>query len=85
VVSGGNRSLHAVSTGFAYRDSGRAFAVECIDAPLIAFGDRSTLKFSRSQPDLSLGVHSNLFNNTWGTNYIMWFGEDMRFRYLLRA
>ncbi|MGA8729242.1 MAG: DUF5054 domain-containing protein [Terracidiphilus sp.] len=85
VVSGGNRSLHAVSTGFAYRDSSRVFAVECIDAPLIAFGERSTLKFSRSQPDLSLGVHSNLFNNTWGTNYIMWFGEDMRLRYLLRA
>ncbi len=85
VVSGGNRNLHAVSTGFAYRNSSRAFAVECIDAPLIAFGERSTLKFSRSQPDLSLGVHSNLFNNTWGTNYIMWFGENMRFRYLLRA
>ena len=85
VVSGGNRSLHTVSTGFSYRDSSRTFAVECIDAPLIAFGERSTLKFSRSQPDLSLGVHSNLFNNTWGTNYIMWFGEDMRFRYILRA
>ncbi len=85
VVSGGNRRLHAVSTGFAYRGNSRALAVDCIDTPLIAFGERSTLKFSRSQPDLSLGVHSNLFNNTWGTNYIMWFGENMRFRYVIRA
>jgi len=85
VVTGGNRCLHAVNTGFAYKDARGAFAVECIDAPVIQFGQRSTLRFTRAQPDLSLGVHSNLYNNTWGTNYIMWFGEDMRFRYLLRA
>jgi len=27
--------------------------------------------------------HFYLFNNTWGTNYIMWFGEDISFRFLL--
>jgi hypothetical protein len=85
VVAGGSRHLHAVSTGFSYRDSGRAFAVECIDAPLIALGEKSPLNYSRSQPDLGGGVHCNLFNNTWGTNYIMWFDEDMRFRFFLRA
>ena len=85
VVPGGSRSLHAVGTGFAYKDPTRTFAVDCIDAPLIAVGQRSPLNYSRSQPDLSTGIHSNLFNNTWGTNYIMWFSEDMRFRYLLRA
>jgi hypothetical protein len=26
-----------------------------------------------------------LFNNAWGTNYIMWFSEDMRFRFRLHA
>jgi hypothetical protein len=30
-------------------------------------------------------VHCNLFNNAWGTNYIMWYGEDMRFRFVIRA
>ena len=85
VVAGGNRCLHAVTTGFGFKDSNSAFAVECIDAPVIQFGERSALRFTRSQPDLSLGVHSNLYNNCWGTNYIMWFGEDMRFRYRLHA
>jgi hypothetical protein len=85
VVPGGSRGLHAVGTGFAYKDPTRTFAVDCIDAPLIAVGQRSPLNYSRSQPDLSTGIHSNLVNNTWGTNYIMWFGEDMRFRYVLRA
>ncbi len=85
VAAGGSRHLHAVSTGFTYRDRDHSFNVETLDAPLIAFGEKSPLNFSRAQPDLSRGVHCNLFNNAWGTNYIMWFGEDMRFRFLLRA
>jgi hypothetical protein len=85
VVEGGGRHLHAVSKGFGYQDASRKLAVECIDAPLIAFTEKSPLNYSRSQPDLSGGVHSNLYNNAWGTNYIMWFGEDMRFRYTVRA
>jgi hypothetical protein len=35
---------------------------------------------SQAQHDAS----NNLFNNAWGTNYNMWFGQDMRFRFLLR-
>ena len=85
VVSSGSRHLHAVSTGFGYRDDKGAFQVETLDAPLLALGERSPINFSRSQPDLSSGIHCNLFNNAWGTNYIMWFGEDMCFRFVLKA
>jgi Domain of unknown function (DUF5054) len=85
VVSAGSRHLHAVSTGFGYRDPKGAFVVETLDAPLIALGEKSPLNFSRAQPDLSTGIHCNLFNNAWGTNYILWFSEDMRFRFVLRA
>ncbi len=84
VVASGSRNLHAVSSGFGYRDRENSFMVETLDAPLVAFGEKSPLNFSRSQPDLSGGVHCNLFNNAWGTNYVMWFGEDMRFRFVLR-
>ncbi len=85
VVTAGSRHMHAVSTGFGYRESEAAFSVETIDAPLVAWGGKSPLNFSEAQPDLSGGVDCNLFNNAWGTNYIMWFGEDMRFRFVLRA
>jgi len=84
VVTAGSRHLHALTKGFGYRDSRGAFDVETLDSPLIAVGERSALNFSRSQPDLSSGVHCSLFNNAWGTNYIMWFKEDMRFRFRLR-
>jgi hypothetical protein len=85
VVAGGNRHMHALSKGFEYKDEGGSLAVETLDAPLVALGEKSPLYFSKSQPDLAEGVHSNLFNNAWGTNYIMWFGEDMKFRFVLRA
>jgi uncharacterized protein DUF5054 len=85
VVTAGNRHMHALGKGFSYREGHESFAVETLDAPVVALGEKSPLNFSTSQPDLAGGIHCNLFNNAWGTNYIMWFGEDMRFRFVLRA
>ena len=84
VVRGGGRAMHAVDTGFHYAEPGNRFEVETLDAPLVALGARSPIAFTKSQPDLTTGIHSCLYNNAWGTNYIMWYGEDARFRYLLR-
>lgn len=85
VVAGGNRHMHAVSTGIRYHDSGGKFVIETKDAPLLTLGVQSPIYFSNEQPDLSRGIHFSLYNNGWGTNYIQWFGEDMQFRFALRA
>jgi hypothetical protein len=85
VVASGNRHMHALQTGFRYRDGEHEFAVDTIDAPVVALGERTPLLFSNDQPDLSKGIHSCLFNNAWGTNYIMWYGEDVMARYVIRA
>ena len=53
--------------------------------PAVALGERTPLLFSNEWPDLRKGIHSCLFNNAWGTNYIMWYGEDARARYTLKA
>jgi hypothetical protein len=84
VVPAGNRHMHAVS-GLTCKDAAGQFRIETLDAPVFAVGEKSPLNFSRSQPDLSSGVHCSLFNNAWGTNYIMWFGENMRFRFVLKG
>jgi hypothetical protein len=34
---------------------------------------------------MAKGIHFNLFNNAYGTNYILWYSGDMRFRFKLRA
>jgi Domain of unknown function (DUF5054) len=85
VVESGNRHLHALTKGFEYREGPHRFAVETVDAPVVALGERTALLFSNEQPDLRRGIHSCLYNNAWGTNYIMWYGEDARFRYVLRG
>ncbi|MGB7265767.1 MAG: DUF5054 domain-containing protein, partial [Terracidiphilus sp.] len=85
VVASGNRHMHGVLSGFKYQDGGQRFAVETLDAPVVALGERDPLRFSNDQPDLAKGIHSCLFNNAWGTNYIMWYGEDVCARYVLRV
>jgi hypothetical protein len=85
VVPGGNRSMHAVLGGVHYRGPEGTLGIETLDAPVVALGRQHPWYFTRDQPDLLKGFHFNLFNNAWGTNYVMWFGEDMRFRFKIRA
>jgi hypothetical protein len=81
VITGGNRAMHAVLGGVRYAGADGSLAIESLDAPLVALGERTPLRYTRDQPDLAQGIHFNLFNNAWGTNYIQWFGEDMSFRF----
>jgi uncharacterized protein DUF5054 len=85
VVASGNRHMHALGRGFKYESGYDSFTVDTLDAPVVALGERDPLLFSNDQPDLTKGLHSCLFNNCWGTNYIMWYGEDLRARYVIRA
>jgi hypothetical protein len=85
VITSGNRHMHALSGPMSYKDSGGSFSVESVDAPVVSLGERSPIYFSNDMPDLAKGFHYSLYNNAWGTNYIQWFGEDMRFRFRLRA
>jgi len=85
VVRGGNRQMHALSNALRYNDAQGSFSLETLDAPVVALGEKSPIYFSDAQPEISKGIHFSLFNNAWGTNYIQWFGEDMRFRFILRA
>jgi hypothetical protein len=67
VIRGGNRHVHALSTGLNYQDESGKFAIETLDAPLAVLGERSPIYFSNSQPDLFKGIHFSFFNNGWGT------------------
>jgi hypothetical protein len=83
VVSQGNRTLHAIDQDVVYAGKEGTFIIETLDAPLIAPGRPSLLDFPDQQPDLSGGIHCNLYNNVWGTNFPMWYEEDARFRFVL--
>ncbi len=84
VVSRGGRTLHAIDQQVIYREGARSLAISTLDAPLVAPGRRSLLDFHNQAPDMSGGVHFNLYNNVWGTNFPMWFEENAAFRFILR-
>lgn len=81
VVRNGNRSLHAVAavTHTATRD----FSLRPLDAALVAVGRPALYRFDNAVPDPDDGLHVNLHNNMWGTNFTMWFDDDLRFRFEL--
>jgi Domain of unknown function (DUF5054) len=84
VARNGNRRLHAVGAGVWYTDRSGQFVIETLDAPLVAPGEPSLLNFHNRQPPMTRGMHFNLYNNVWGTNFPMWYGEDARFRFVIR-
>jgi hypothetical protein len=83
-VRHGNRTLHAVEQGVRYADTTDQLDIESLDAPLVAPGAPALLRFPDIQPDMQGGMHFNLYNNVWGTNFPMWYDEDARFRFILR-
>ena len=84
VVRRGGRTLHAVERRVVYRDAHGCMTLETLDAPLVAPGRRSLLDFHDRLPEAGDGVHVNLYNNVWGTNFPMWYEDDARFRFSLR-
>lgn len=81
VVPNGNRHLHAVNEKIIFRNDQGSLLIRTLDAPLVNPGEPSLLDFNNRHPDLSKGVHINLHNNLWGTNFPMWFEEDCLFRF----
>lgn len=80
VVEDGNRHMHAVGAGVKMQRT----ELITYDAPLIALGAPWMLNFTNEEPQLENGVWANLINNVWGTNFTMWYGEDARFRFMVR-
>lgn len=81
VVSRGARSLHAAGKGIRMENDLTRLEIEPLDAPLVTIGRRKPLNFDDQLPNLREGIHFNLFNNLWCTNFTMWFEEDMQYRF----
>lgn len=85
VVRGGNRHMRALTGAISHEDAQSDLAIETLDAPVLAVGEKPPIAYSEERPKTEKGIHFSLFNNAWGTNYVQWFGENMRFRFVLRV
>jgi hypothetical protein len=85
VVRNGGRGLHAVGRGVRYRDQQGQLWIETLDAPLVAPGKPALLRMQNTAVTLEGGVHINLYNNVWGTNFPMWYDDNARFRFIAKS
>ena len=79
VVSRGNRNLHATDRGVYWND----MSIEPVDSALVAPQKTCVLDYPNEIPAEKDGVYFGLYNNLWGTNFPMWYGENSRFRFKL--
>ena len=84
VVKNGNRNMHAVGKGLYYQGSDGCACIETLDAPVVCPGERRLLRFDNTFAPLDGGMHFNLHNNIWGTNFRMWYEDDAVFRFIIR-
>lgn len=78
-ISMGNRHLCGTDFGVYYNE----MTVECVDNALVSPGTPHLLNYTNISPVDSDPIAFNLYNNIWGTNFPMWYGEDARFRFII--
>ncbi len=80
VVQKGGRKLHATDYGVRLSQT----VIETLDCPLVNIGKPALLRFDDSPIPVEDGVFFNLYNNVWGTNFVMWYEEDASFRFWVK-
>lgn len=81
IVYGGNRNMHCINEEIVYGGVDYQFKMTSYDAPAVCVGEPKILKFDQKIAEGSSGIHFNLVNNIWGTNFPMYNEGDMRFRF----
>lgn len=85
VVYNGARTIHGITKDVSFVSANGQITIESLDAPLIQFNKRHLLSFDNEVVEADKGVHFCLLNNLWGTNYTQWFGDDMKYRFVVHS
>ena len=81
VVKYGNRNYHAVES--VLFDDG-AIVIEPKHSPLVSLGEKRLYDFNQKYASHQDGAHFNLYNNLWGTNFKMWYEEDIKSEFSIK-
>lgn len=83
VVENGNRNYHAIKEADVNIDD-LCVKVIPLDSTLLSIGEKRLYNFDQNYADLKGGLHFNLYNNLWGTNFKMWYEEDIISRFKIK-
>ena len=72
VIKNGSKHVHGSDHGVKYGQP-VPLSIKSWDAPILSVGGDNYFPVPMEDPDVNEGFSFNLFNNLWGTNYIMWY------------
>ena len=81
VVANGARHEHGIDRYVDIVQKDGTYRITSKDAMLIGLGDDPGLNFSTSPVEIHKGLHFNLCNNLWGTNFCMWNEGTLTYRF----
>lgn len=83
VVEKGNRQMHGIDRYVDLKTTSGTFRIWSEAAFLVNVGEARGLAYSTEYPDIEGGVHFNLSNNLWGTNFTMWNEGSLTYRFTI--
>ena len=87
VITNGSKHVHSSDKGVKYGDP-VPLMISSWDTNVVSIGGANVFPVPMETPDVDEGFGFNIFNNLWGTNYIMWYpyllGEESgRYRFTI--
>mgnify|MGYP000546304469 FL=1 len=83
VVKKGNRQMHGIDRFVDIVTSQGTIRIWSKDAFLVNIGEPCGLNYSLQYPDKRGGIHFNLGNNLWNTNFSMWWEGSITYRFVI--
>ncbi len=83
VVERGNRRMHGIDRYVDIITSCGTVRIWSKDAFLVNVGEPRGLNYSLHYPDKRGGIHFNLGNNLWNTNFSMWWEGSITYRFTM--
>lgn len=81
VVEKGNRQMHGIDRYVDLVTSSGTMRIWSEAAFLVNIGEARGINYSTEYPDKRGGIHFNLSNNLWGTNFGMWNEGSLTYRF----
>lgn len=83
VVEKGNRQMHGIDHYVDLITTAGTIRIGSEAAFLVNVGEAKGINYSLNYPDKQGGIHFNLSNNLWGTNFRMWNEGSLTYRFTI--
>lgn len=83
VVERGNRQMHGIDRYVDIVTSSSKYRIWSKEAFLVSVGEARGLNYSTEYPEKCGGIHFNLSNNLWGTNFAMWNEGSLTYNFVI--